>query len=358
MADRSKRERNPNVRGKRVRPNRPVERAAVRAVTAIFEDANFLVQPVDGGNDIGKDLYVDITEADRATGELIAVQVKGGVSYRRKRGYGVPCSPDDLELWASSTVPIFGVVHDPEKDDLHWVNLTSWARVQASPPSPMEAPVDATFRLDSNTLGAFVLEARSFLAASGPPALVGLADSDPEVQRAAIYDSFALGRRDPRPLLLLRAALRYMSDRETLRLAISVLTLCVPHPDILRHAGNWIEERVRKEVRDAFDWSYQELCQLLSAADPEEYERGGVGQSVHAVVWPFGAPVPTHLKEVVLQAPREAALPALMMLVEGEGDDALAVLDRLAPGSAALKGEPLVQELRLVLGEHDYVSMY
>jgi Domain of unknown function (DUF4365) len=358
MADGSKREGSPDVRGKRVRPNRPIERAAVRAVTAIFENANFLVQPVDGGNDIGKDLYVDITETNRATGELIAVQVKGGVSYRRKRGYAVPASSDDLDLWANSTVPIFGVVHDPEKDDLHWVNLTSWARAQVSPPSPMEAPVEGTFRLDSRTLGAFVAEARSFLAASGPPALVGLADSDPEVQRAAIYDAFGLGRRDPRPLLLLRAALRYMPDRETLRHAISVLTLCVPHPDIMWHAGNWIEERVRKAVRDTFDWSYEELCQLLSAADLEEYERGGVGQSVHAVVWPFGARVPTHLEEVVLQAPREAAWPALMMLVEGAGDDALAVFDRLAPGSAALRGEPLVGELRLILREHGYVSMY
>jgi Domain of unknown function (DUF4365) len=358
MADRSKGEHSPAAKGKRVRPNRPVERAAVRAVTAIFEDANFLVQPVDGGNDIGKDLYVDITEANRATGELIAVQVKGGVSYRRKHGYAIPGSPDDLDLWASSTVPIFGVVHDPEEDDLHWVNLTSWARAQASSPSPMEAPVEGTFRLDPQTLGAFVSEARSFLAASGPPALVGLADSDPEVQRAAIYDAFALGRRDPRPLLLLRAALRYMSDRETLRLAVSVLALCVPHPDIIRHAGNWIEEQVRRAVRDTFDWSYEELCQLLAAADPEEYERGGLGQTVHAVVWPFGSRVPAHLEEVVLKAPRGAAWPALMMLVEDAGDDALAVLDRLAPGSADLRGEPVVEELRLVLAEHGYASMY
>ncbi|MGH2911967.1 MAG: DUF4365 domain-containing protein [Solirubrobacteraceae bacterium] len=99
--------------GKRVRPNRPVERAAIRAVTAVFEDANFLVQPVDGANDIGKDLYVDVTEAGRATGELIAVQVKGGSSYRRRDGYAIPCNVNDLALWADSTVPIFGVVHDP-----------------------------------------------------------------------------------------------------------------------------------------------------------------------------------------------------------------------------------------------------
>jgi len=191
--------------GKRVRPNRPVERAAVRAVTAVFEDANFLVQAVDGANDIGKDLYVDVTEAGRVTGELIAVQVKGGGSYRRKGGYAIPCSADDLALWATSTVPVIGIVHEPDGGQLHWVNLTAWARAQTTPPSPMEVPVASTWRLDARTLAAFVAEARGFLAASGPPALVGLADPDPGVQRAAIYDAFALGRRDPRALRRTRA---------------------------------------------------------------------------------------------------------------------------------------------------------
>ncbi len=348
----------PGPRGKRIRPNRPVERAAISAVTAVFENANFLVQPVDGGNDIGKDLYVDVTEDNRATGELIAVQVKGGISYQRKDGYAVPCSPDDFDLWVNSTVPIFAIVHDPESDKLSWINLTAWARAQSRLPSPMEAPVDATFALNARTLEAFVSEARRFLAANGPPALVGLADSNPDVQRAAIYDAFALGRRDPRPLLLVRAALRFISDRETLRLAVSVLTLCVGHGDIFWHAGNWIEQRVREAVRESFHWSYEELCQLLTAADPEEYGRGGLGQSVHAVVWPFGLKVPAYLEEVVLKAPKEAAWPALMMLVEGAGDDALAVFDRLAPGSAALRDEQVVGELRLVLVEHGYASMY
>jgi hypothetical protein len=68
--------------GKRVRANRPTERAGIRATAAVFEDANSLVQPVDGANDIGKDLYVDLTAENRVTGELIAVQVKSGTSYQ------------------------------------------------------------------------------------------------------------------------------------------------------------------------------------------------------------------------------------------------------------------------------------
>jgi len=341
-----------------VRSNRPVERAAVRAVTAVFENANFLVQPVDGANDIGKDLYVDITEEQRVTGELVAVQVKGGVSYRRKNGYAIPCRIDDLDLWANSTVPIFGVVHDPDDDGLRWINLTAWARAQECPPSPMEAPLDGTFTLSSHTLEALVAEARGFIAVSGPPALVGLADTNPDIQRAAIYDAFALGRRDPRPLLLLRAAVRYLVDRESLRLAVSVLTLCVGHGDIFWHAGNWLAQEVRDTVRASFDWSYDELCQLLISADPEEYERGGMGQNVYAVVWPGGMAAREGLEDVVLRAPLESAWPALMMLVDNAGEDALDLYDRLIPSSQSLQEEPAVRELRLILVDHGYVSMY
>jgi hypothetical protein len=102
----------------------------VRAVTAVFDDANMLVQPVDGAIDIGKDLYVDVAEESRATGEVIALQVKGGQSYQRRSGSSFPCTADDIALWAASTVPIFAVVHDPESGRLPWINLTAWARAR------------------------------------------------------------------------------------------------------------------------------------------------------------------------------------------------------------------------------------
>ena len=71
---------------------------------------------------------MDLVEGTDVTGEMIALQVKGGISYRRGQSYAVPCSAADRELWRTSSVPVFGVVHDPETDKLHWTNLTAWAR--------------------------------------------------------------------------------------------------------------------------------------------------------------------------------------------------------------------------------------
>lgn len=92
--------------GKRSRPGRTAERSAIRAVTAVFEDAGMVVQEVDTANDIGKDLYVDLAQDGRFTGELIALQVKAGRSYRARNGsHRLRASADDRDLWANSSVP-------------------------------------------------------------------------------------------------------------------------------------------------------------------------------------------------------------------------------------------------------------
>ena len=342
---------------KGVRGNRATERAGVRAVTAVFEDANMLVQPIDGSVDIGKDLYVDITENDEVTGELIAVQVKAGESYRAGDHYAIPCARGDCELWRSSTVPIFGIVHDASRGS-YWTNLSAWARSNAAAHAGA-APVSNRRRFESRTLAAFVAEAREYLRASGPPSLIALADDDPVIQRSAVYDAFALGRHDARALLLLRSSLRYLTDPTPLRFAIHVLALCIGHGDTFYTPRNWIDPAVASRARCEFTWSYDELCQLLSAADAEEYERGGLGQDVAVLVGAGWAPdVTWQLEDVVKRADISAAWPALMMLVTSAAEDGLELFDHLVPRSPALRTDPAAQELRHVLAEHGSVTMW
>ena len=217
---------------KQVRLNRQPELAAVRAVRGVFEDGGHVVQPVDGSNDIGKDAYVDLVDGTDVSGEMIALQIKGGASYRRGQAYAIPCSPANRELWRTSSVPMFGIVHDPETDKLYWTNLTAWARSLPDGSGPGAAPVNGFWILEARTLTAFVTEARTFLRAAGPPVLLDLASDDPHRQRTAVYDAFALARHDARPLLLLRAALRYLKDRRALAPAIHFLALTIGHGDI------------------------------------------------------------------------------------------------------------------------------
>lgn len=100
---------------KQVRPNKVIETGALTAVRSIFESAGHIYQSVDGSNDIGKDAYVDIVEGTDVTGDLIALQIKGG-SYKRSSGWAIPCTPADRELWRTSSVPVFGFVYDPDSN--------------------------------------------------------------------------------------------------------------------------------------------------------------------------------------------------------------------------------------------------
>lgn len=141
-------------------------RFRLRAVQALLENANHIYQPVLGSNDVGKDAYVDIVVDGDVSGDVIALQIKGGESFRRARGYAIPCTAADRELWRSSSIPVFGVVHDAGK--LHWTNLTAWARALASDMRPAAAPGDATFALDERRLPGFLGQARAYLRADGP----------------------------------------------------------------------------------------------------------------------------------------------------------------------------------------------
>ena len=75
-------ERQSQVSIMKIRPNRKIEREAVNATKAFFESCDCVCQEVD----LGKDLYVDITDSGKLTGLCVALQVKGGVSYRRRMG--------------------------------------------------------------------------------------------------------------------------------------------------------------------------------------------------------------------------------------------------------------------------------
>lgn len=351
----------PSRIGKRPRPGRSTERAAIRAARGLFEDEQMPVQEVDTANDIGKDLYVDLIDEGVFTGELVALQVKGGASYRAISGaHRIRTTAHDRLLWANSPVPVFGIVHDPGDDALYWANLTAWSRAQGAVPETLAVTM-STWALTPRTLGDFLAEARSFLAASGPPALLGLADEDVDLQIQAIRDAFALGRRDPRPLLLVRRSILYLAD-EALAQAVRVLTLALPraHGDIWWTPHNWIDPEVRARMSSELSqWNLQEAIRLLSFPDGDEWTRGGLGQDIAALVGSgWGPDVTRLLEDVAMRASLDAAWPALMLLVDAAGDDGPEVFDSVVPQSAALRTSTVVKELGSVLAEHGSACLW
>ncbi|MFG1617435.1 DUF4365 domain-containing protein [Nonomuraea wenchangensis] len=138
-------------------------RAAVNALRTLLERHDHIVQEIDGQNDFGEDLHVTFTEDGRVTGDMVKVQVKGGSSWRRGGGYGVPVG-HHADTWADGNVPVFCVVHDAETGVLHWANATEQlllARRERLMLTTIE--VNSTDRLDDASLAAFVLQARQYV---------------------------------------------------------------------------------------------------------------------------------------------------------------------------------------------------
>ena len=103
-------------------------RDGVNAAGQLFEHHECRFQEVDQQQDIGKDAYVDLADQTGITPLCVALQIKAGVSYRAAGGdYAVPVE-GHADLWRRSTVPVFGIVYDPEDKHLRWVDLTGYLR--------------------------------------------------------------------------------------------------------------------------------------------------------------------------------------------------------------------------------------
>ncbi|TDB82716.1 DUF4365 domain-containing protein [Actinomadura sp. KC216] len=134
----------------------------MNALRTLLEQHDHIVQEIDGQNDFGEDLHVTFTEDGRVTGDMIKIQVKGGRSWRRTDGYGVPVS-HHADTWTDGNVPVFCVVHDPESSTLHWANATKQlllARRERRVLTTIQ--INAADRLDDVSLADFVSQARRY----------------------------------------------------------------------------------------------------------------------------------------------------------------------------------------------------
>ncbi|MCI2423426.1 DUF4365 domain-containing protein [Saccharopolyspora sp. K220] len=111
----------PNPKG------RKAERAAINAVVSLFERHGHIVHRIESGNDVGEDLLLSFVEDDETTGDTIAIQVKGGVSYRASGGYRVRVGGNE-KSWLTTNVPVVCIVFDTEEENLYWCNASRQLR--------------------------------------------------------------------------------------------------------------------------------------------------------------------------------------------------------------------------------------
>jgi hypothetical protein len=273
---------------KKLRKNRPTERAAVNSVQTFFELHNHLFQPVNLENDIGKDAYIDLSEGNDPSGLCLAVQIKGGSqttrTTRKGETRGIPFTRNDAELYRASNIPVFGMAHKDNDAGIHWVNLSEYCRWRASEGDLRGGFAPAEGLLTKYSLPQFIEVVRRVTKHEIAVAW-GLIDDDPAIQSAALADCLGLARRDYRPLLLIRKLLDSWSGEPLLR-AVWVISHAVYVPDRFSGVHNWLAPEVQQRLRNTFSWSIQEIELLLTVLDEdsEMFGRGVAGQCVSAVL--------------------------------------------------------------------------
>ena len=102
-----------------------IDRAGILAVGLMLEklDWVFREQPT---SDFGIDAQAEKRNRDgSAGGKLIALQIKSGKSYFRRRGDGYVFYGEDRhrDYWTNHSLPVFIILHNPED------GMTLWQRV-------------------------------------------------------------------------------------------------------------------------------------------------------------------------------------------------------------------------------------
>lgn len=101
-------------------------RTGVHAVGHIFTDKFGWIFREQHESDFGIDAQAEVVDAGRATGKLVALQIKSGPSHLRERGevYVYHGELRHLDYWLNHVLPVFLIFHDPDK------NQTLWKRVE------------------------------------------------------------------------------------------------------------------------------------------------------------------------------------------------------------------------------------
>jgi hypothetical protein len=344
---------------KKHRSNRLREREGINAAQAFFESNGCIFQEVGLQNDFGKDAYVDLGDEEVASSICAAVQVKSGISYRNGKNYKIPLSDDDFEYWSTSTVPVVGIVYEPVDKLLRWVNITNYLD-ELDDARPSYITVDREAILTTASLRVeFVDSIKGTVTGFRKHPLAQLCERDSEKQLHAVLDCFILGRSDPRLFIGLRYLLFQLS-KEARRRAISALAHLTPHPDIFWNSRNWIPYSTRGLVNPHFRWSVTEIEQFLLSASSEEWQRGGVGQSIYMLILedPDIDGKLADAAEKLACSNSDAAFIAVLLLVSMAGEKGQMCLDVLVARIPMIKDKDWTQVMYEAIHDHGFVSFW
>lgn len=120
---------------------------------SVVNDHGSIFRPVHQETDIGVDGHIELVHADKATGTLVAVQVKSGDSYLADDAseFSVNVDQAHLDYWCSYIVPVVLVCYSPSKKIAAWTPIRDYVEHERyhgrTPVASIRVPLDREFNV-------------------------------------------------------------------------------------------------------------------------------------------------------------------------------------------------------------------
>ncbi|WP_261169972.1 DUF4365 domain-containing protein [Serratia fonticola] len=267
-------------------------RNGINYVRGIVESSNSIFHEVHQENDYGNDAFVELVDGVDVKGITIAIQVKSGKSFCTKNTCKIPASKQHFEYWKSHSLPVLGIVYDPDEKKAYWVDIKSYIK---NKPGIIEGgPYTINFK--KTEFASFTLD--GFEKILKPMHLNKQIKLPLEQARRFItstdFTEHSLGLHvlvkhyfnNPKAWNYVFKTFR---ERDVLELDSTVIYYLahIPgHSDIFLTQDQTFTSELKGKLRSVIeDFSERDVAKILCLFEEEDsFERGSLGQSAEAVI--------------------------------------------------------------------------
>ncbi|MEQ9235680.1 DUF4365 domain-containing protein [Coleofasciculus sp. E2-BRE-01] len=103
-----------------------IERQGIAIAMSAFEKIDYAFREQQE-NDYGVDAHAELIENEEATGRLLGIQIKTGLSYLSEptpSGYVYRCDIEHIEYWINHSLPIMLTLCNPETSTIFWQHIS------------------------------------------------------------------------------------------------------------------------------------------------------------------------------------------------------------------------------------------
>lgn len=110
--------------GKHVPGSVHTEKLGLAMVERVCAETGFIFRRL-STDDLGVDGIIEVITDGMSTGLLFGVQIKSGSSYVKAGRFRLAADRDHFSYWARYSLPVIGIVYDPQSDLAVWFNISA-----------------------------------------------------------------------------------------------------------------------------------------------------------------------------------------------------------------------------------------